>query len=86
MMSSVGLGRRLGTASPIRRLPSAVETWPPGFSMIRRVTPCRMNIVARVTTIGCIRRTATKKPLKAPEAMPIATPAATMISGDNEGS
>ena len=42
--------------------------------------------MARVTTIGCMPRTATKKPLKAPEAMPIATPAATMINGDSEGS
>ena len=57
-------------ASPSRRSASAGETCPPGLSMIRRVTPCRMNIVASVTTIGCMRRTATKKPLKAPDGHP----------------
>ena len=45
-----------------------------------------MNMVASVTTIGCMRRTATKKPLKAPEAIPIPTPAATTTSGDKDGS
>ena len=54
--------------------------------MISKVTPCRMNIVASVTTIGCMRKIATKKPLKAPEAIPIAIPAATMTSGESDGS
>ena len=85
-MSKTGLGRMFGTASPSRRLASAGETCPPGLSMIRRVTPCRMNIVASVTTIGCMRRTATKNPLKAPAAIPIPTPAAMTTSGDSEGS
>jgi len=42
-------------------------------------------MVASVTTIGCMRRTATKKPLKAPHAIPIPTPAATTASGDSDG-
>jgi hypothetical protein len=45
-----------------------------------------MNIVASVTTIGCMRRTATKNPLNAPEAIPIPTPAAAITSGDKDGS
>ena len=35
-----------------------------------------MNIVDKVTTIGCMRRTAMKKPLKAPTAMPTPMPKA----------
>ena len=54
--------------------------------MISKVIPCKMNMVARVTTIGCMPRIATKKPLKAPDAMPIAIPAATTIKGEIDGS
>ena len=79
------MGRTFGTASPSRRSPSAGAIWPPGLSMTRRVTPWRMNMVASVTTIGCMRRTATKKPLKAPEAIPIPIPAATRARGESEG-
>ena len=43
-------------------------------------------MVASVTTIGCMRRTATKKPLKAPDTMPMPTPAATSTKGDSAGS
>jgi len=35
------------------------------------VTPCTMNIDARVTTIDCMRRKAMKKPLNAPTMPPI---------------
>ena len=45
-----------------------------------------MNMVASVTTIGCMRSAATKKPLNAPAAMPMATPAARTTSGDSDGS
>ena len=34
--------------------------------MTSSVTPCTMNMVESVTTIGCMRRKAMKKPLKAP--------------------
>ena len=44
-----------------------------------------MNIVDKVTTIGCMRRIATKKPLNAPDSTPIPTPAARMINGDIDG-
>jgi hypothetical protein len=43
--------------------------------MISSVTPCRMNMVDSVTTMGWSRNTATKKPLKAPTAMPMPIPA-----------
>ena len=45
---------------------------PPGLSMISSVMPWTMNIVDSVTTIGCSRTTATKKPLTAPTAAPMA--------------
>ena len=45
---------------------------PPGLSRTSSVTPCTMNMVDSVTTIGCRRRKAMKKPLKAPTMPPIA--------------
>ncbi len=58
-------------ASPMRRSLTAGATAPPGLSITRSVMPCRVNMVDKVTTIGCMRSTATKKPLKAPESTPI---------------
>ena len=48
---------------------------PPGLSMTSSVMPWTMNIVDSVTTIGCRRRKAMKKPLNAPTSMPMPTPA-----------
>ena len=42
--------------------------------MTSNVTPCTMNIVESVTTIGCSRRKAMKRPLKAPTAAPTPIP------------
>ena len=75
-MSRIGLGRRLGIASPTKSSLSAGEIVPPGLSITSSVMPCRMNMVDSVTTIGCMRSKATKKPLKAPDSMPMPTPAA----------
>ena len=47
---------------------------PPGLSMTSSVMPWTMNIVDSVTTIGCSRRKAMKKPLKAPTSMPMPMP------------
>ena len=53
--------------------------------MTSKVTPCTMNIVESVTTIGCSRRKAMKKPLKAPTAMPTPTPASVHRTIDASG-
>ena len=53
--------------------------------MTSSVTPCTMNIVESVTTIGCSLRKAMKRPLKAPTAMPTPIPASVHTTIDASG-
>ena len=72
---TIGIGRMPGIASPTSADESPAGIKPPGLSMTSRVKPWTMNIVDSVTTIGCRRRKAMKKPLKAPVSKPMPMPA-----------
>ncbi len=68
-----GAGTTFGIALPVKNDTKPGAIVPPGLSMINSVTPCTMNMDDRVTTIDCIRTTATKNPLNAPTSAPSAS-------------
>ena len=70
--TTIGAGRISGIALPLKKAMKPAGIWPPGLSMISRVTPWMMNMLDSVTTIDCRRRMAMKKPLKAPTRPPMA--------------
>ena len=84
-ISKIGLGRRSGMASPTKKSTIDCGALPPGLSITSSVTPCRMNMVDRVTTMGCMRMTAMKNPLNAPVSAPTPTPTASTVQGDTSG-
>ena len=67
-----------GIASPASAEENSGGIVPPGLSMTSSVMPWTMNMDDRVTTIGCRRTKATKKPLKAPTRAPIASATTTI--------